>query len=253
MDRMVHVALNSLQNLRLDQRINAQNLANMNVAGFRKDLPASRSSTFLGNMEQFESRFYVTSSDKMAFSGEEGLVRRTEGKLDFALRGPGYFFIEPKTKMPPALSRRGDFSISNTGELVDGAGNFMLDNNQNRIKLPESREVIIDESGAIFVEPLGSPEGTRQQVGILGTTLAENIELLKGIDGNIRGADGTLPIADQQAQIVQGSLEGSNVDSLEALLKNIEGQRTFELNVKFISQAKDLDEATTRIMRLPGS
>ena len=60
-------------------------------------------------------------------------------------------------------------------------------------------------------------------------------------------------IADQQAQIVQGSLEGSNVDSLEALLKNIEGQRTFELNIKFISQAKDLDEATTRIMRLPGS
>ena len=35
MDRMIHVALNSLQNLRLDQRINAQNLANMNVSGFR--------------------------------------------------------------------------------------------------------------------------------------------------------------------------------------------------------------------------
>ena len=95
MDRMVHVALNSLQNLRLDQRINAQNLANMNVAGFRKDLPASRSSTFLGNMEQFETRYFVTASDKMEFSSAEGLVRRTEGKLDFALRGPGYFSSSP--------------------------------------------------------------------------------------------------------------------------------------------------------------
>ena len=104
MDRMIHVALNSLQNLRLDQRINAQNLANMNVAGFRKDLPASRSSAFLGNMEQFESRYFVTASDKMEFSREEGLVRRTEGKLDFALRGPGDFFIDPKSGMPPALS-----------------------------------------------------------------------------------------------------------------------------------------------------
>lgn len=253
MDRMIHVALNSLQNLRLDQRINAQNLANMNVSGFRKDLPATRSSAFLGNMEQFESRYFVTASDKMEFSQAEGLVRRTEGKLDFALRGPGFFFIEPKSGMPPALSRRGDFSVSTNGELVDGAGNFMLDNNQQRIKIPASREVMIDEAGTIFIEPLGSPEGTRQQVGVLGTTLAENVDLLKGIDGNIRGADGGLPIADQRAQIVQGSLEGSNVDSLEALLKNIEGQRTFELNVRFISQAKDLDEATTRIMRLPGS
>ena len=68
MDRMIHVALNSLQNLRLDQRINAQNLANMNVAGFRKDLPASRSSTFLGNMEQFEGRYVVTSSEHVELS-----------------------------------------------------------------------------------------------------------------------------------------------------------------------------------------
>jgi hypothetical protein len=36
-------------------------------------------------------------------------------------------------------------------------------------------------------------------------------------------------------------------------LANIEGQRYFELNVKFIKEAKNLDEATTRIMRLPGT
>jgi len=35
-------------------------------------------------------------------------------------------------------------------------------------------------------------------------------------------------------------------------LKNIEGQRAFELNVKFIKQAEMMDEATARIMQLPG-
>jgi len=138
------------------------------------------------------------------------------------------------------------------GELVDGAGNQMLDNNLQPIHLPNARKIIIDDAGKIVIEPFGSPEGTRQLVGILGTTLAENIELIKSHDGQIRPLEGDLPIADQRAKIIQGSLERSNADSLEALLKNIEGQRTFELNVKFIKQAEEMDEATTRIMQLPG-
>jgi len=128
----------------------------------------------------------------------------------------------------------------------------MLDNNLQPINLPNARKIIIDDAGKIVIEPFGSPEGTRQEVGILGTTLAENIELIKTQDGQIRPAEGDLPIADQRAKIIQGSLERSNADSLEALLKNIEGQRTFELNVKFIKQAEMMDEATTRIMQLPG-
>ena len=164
----------------------------------------------------------------------------------------GYFFINPKNGGDPALSRRGDLTLMSNGELVDGAGNRMLDNNLQPITLPDARRIIIDDAGKIVIEPFGSPEGTRQEVGILGTTLAENIELIKSQDGQIRPIEGDLPIADQRAKIIQGSLERSNADSLEALLKNIEGQRTFELNVKFIKQAEKMDEATTRIMQLPG-
>ena len=138
------------------------------------------------------------------------------------------------------------------GKLVDGAGNQMLDNNLQPIILPSARKIIIDDAGKIVIEPFGSPDGTRQEVGILGTTLAENIELFKTQDGHIRALEGDLPIADQRAKIIQGSLERSNADSLEALLKNIEGQRTFELNVKFIKEAEKMDQASSRLMQLPG-
>ena len=252
MDRMIHLALNSLKTLRVDQRINAQNLANIQVPGFKKDMAITRSSAFLTALDQYDSRSFVTVDDKLRFSDEEGYIERTEGKLDFAIRGPGYFFISPANGGDPALSRRGDLTLLPDGKLIDGAGNQMLDNNLQPITLPSARRVIIDDAGKIVIEPFGSPEGTRQEVGILGTTLAENIELFKTQDGQIRAVEGDLPIADQRAKIIQGSLERSNADSLEALLKNIEGQRTFELNVKFIKEAEKMDQASSRLMQLPG-
>ena len=252
MDRMIHLALNSLKTLRVDQRINAQNLANIQVPGFKKDMAITRSSAFLTALDQYDSRSFVTVDDKLRFSDEEGYIERTEGKLDFAIRGPGYFFISPANGGDPALSRRGDLTLLPDGKLIDGAGNQMLDNNLQPIILPSARRIIIDDAGKIVIEPFGSPEGTRQEVGILGTTLAENIELFKTQDGQIRAVEGDLPIADQRAKIIQGSLERSNADSLEALLKNIEGQRTFELNVKFIKEAEKMDQASSRLMQLPG-
>jgi flagellar basal-body rod protein FlgF len=106
----------------------------------------------------------------------------------------------------------------------------------------------------VLIEPIDAPDGTRQQIAILGTTLAEDAQLVKSIDGYIRPYNkNEMPVADQRAEVAQGFLEGSNATALDALLANIEGQRYFELNVKFIKEAKNLDEATTRIMRLPGT
>ncbi len=252
MDRMIYLALNSLEGVRIDQRVNAQNLANIQVPGFKKDMPVTRSSAFLSAMDQYNSRIYVLQDDKLEFSNEEGYIERTEGKLDFAIRGPGYFFIQSAQGGDPALSRRGDFTLLPDGGLVDGADNRMLDNNLQPITLPPSRKIIIEDAGRIVVEPFGSPPGTRQPAGILGTTLAEGVKLVKSLDGQIRPIEGDLPIADQRSKVVQGSLERSNADSLESLLKNIEGQRTFELNVKLIKEVEAMDEAASKIMRMPG-
>ena len=113
MDRMIHLALNSLKVLRVDQRINAQNLANLQVPGFKKDIAVTRSSAFLTAMDQYNSRSFVTADDKLRFSDEEGFIARTNGKLDFAIRGRVFSFNQNSDK--PALSRRGDFRFAKWG------------------------------------------------------------------------------------------------------------------------------------------
>ena len=60
-----------------------------------------------------------------------------------------------------------------------------------------------------------------------------------------------MPDADQTARFGQGFLEASNVNAIEELVRNIDMQRQFEINVKLIKKASDLDSAGTKLMSLP--
>ena len=52
--------------------------------------------------------------------------------------------------------------------------------------------------------------------------------------------------------MVQGYLEGSNVNTVQELIENMQRQRTFELNVRMISVAREIDEAgTSKVLRMP--
>ena len=59
------------------------------------------------------------------------------------------------------------------------------------------------------------------------------------------------PRPDQTAKVAQGVLEGSNVNATEELIASIDLQRSFELNMRMISTAKEIDEAGSRLLRMP--
>ena len=60
-----------------------------------------------------------------------------------------------------------------------------------------------------------------------------------------------MPAADPQVKIVQGMLEAANVNSVEELVSSMELQRQFEISIKFISLAKEIDEGGSQLMRMP--
>jgi flagellar basal-body rod protein FlgF len=98
---------------------------------------------------------------------------------------------------------------------------------------------------------VGAPDGEMTSVGFIGSTSTQLDQLVKSLDGNIRKPDGTVPEADQTARFGQGYLEASNVSAIEELIKNIDMQRQFEINVKLIKKASDLDAAGAKLMNLP--
>lgn len=253
MDRNIHIALNNLRNVASELRVNAQNMSNANVPGFRADLSVTREASFLTPFDSFRSRVYSQEAPRSLFSTEEGSIQNTESEMDIAIRGAGYFFITPASGGGTALSRRGDLAFDSERFLVDGAGNRVLDAGLNPIQLPPTRRIVIEETGQIQMELLEAPEGTFVIGPVIATSLAGGVLLAKSPDGHIRPAtEAEMPIPDQRARLAQGFLENSNVDTIGALIQNIESQRQFEMSVKFIALAKEIDEGGTRIMRLPG-
>jgi len=255
MDKLIHTALNSIAHIRGAQIANAQNLANQTVPGFRRDIMPEGQAFVMEDQGFLQSRAYQIPEEHAAFSDLAGFINQTGEPLDLALANEGWFYTLPNDGQGgPALSRRGDMRITPDGALVNGAGDAVLNNALQPITIPPFRSIVVNELGAITIEPLDGGPGERVEVATIGTTNASAANMIKGLDGQIRPPNGApLPQPNQGGRIAQGALEGSNVNATEELISSIELQRSFELNIRMISTAKEIDEAGSRLLRMPES
>ena len=183
--------------------------------------------------------------------------------MSFIISGNGYFLIQPRDGGNPALSRRGDLQTSETGEVLDGAGNKLLDDGLQPLVIPAFRSIDISANGEIIIEPQGAePDALPVNVGLIATFVpGENDQLKKSLDGHIRFAEvvnangeaENIPIEpNQQGKIASGFLEKSNVNAIEEMVNTIDQMRKFEMHVKLIQMTEELDTAGASLLRFPG-
>ena len=261
MDRMVQTALNSMKMLMENQVATAHNLSNLSTPGFKQDVVTDFSSIYLNRQEGLEPRI-VAAREVGKFSVEQGMLDNTKNPMDVAINGDGYFVVQPNNA-EPAFSRRGDFSVNENGELLDGAGNKVLDAGMQPLVIPAFREINITAQGEILIQPIAAAPGELPvNAGTIATYVPQEGDVLKkSLDGKIRfdpniNEDGTIeqiPIEpNQQAKLNIGYLEKSNVNAVEEMVNTIDQQRKFEMHVKFIQMAEELDSVGASLMRLPG-
>ena len=262
MDRMAQTALNSLKMLMENQTATSHNLSNLSTPGYRQDVVTDFGSIYLNRQNGVEPRI-VSSRNVGGFSTQQGSMETTGNPLDVALDGNGYFLIEPRDGGKPALSRRGDLQTSETGELLDGAGNKLLDDGLQPIVLPAFRRIDISPNGELIIEPTGAePDALPINVGLIATFVpGEDDQLKKTLDGHIRlqtepDENGQISLAEivpnNQGKLVAGILEKSNVNAVEEMVNTIDQQRKFEMHVKMIQMTEELDSVGASLMRLPG-
>tara|TARA_B100001057_G_scaffold4884_1_gene4392 strand:- start:1675 stop:2430 length:756 start_codon:yes stop_codon:yes gene_type:complete len=250
MDRLAQTALSALRQMQDNKFDLAHNLANANVPGFRRDLPNEGNAGFLKELEKLSAKVLPMETETRKFSNEAGQLQNTGLETDVAVLNQGFFYIQPENG-EIALSRRGDLGLNAQNQLVNGVGDLVLSDGLAPIILPNFTSISITDIGEVLVQEPGAPDGQLTNVGFIGSTSSEIDQLVKGLDGNIRKADGTVPAADQTARFGQGFLEASNVSAIEELIRNIDMQRQFEINVKLIKKASDLDSAGAKLMNLP--
>jgi len=73
--------------------------------------------------------------------------------------------------------------------------------------------------------------------------------LFEPFNEQFRGRD--FPTGPQPVALTSGTLEGSNVNPIEAMVKMMDFSRSYEAKIKLISEIKSIDENGASMMRLP--
>ena len=204
MDRSIYTALNSMNILRDNQSVTAQNLANISVTGFQKDIQINFASVYLDRDKGIDPRVLAL-QEPGGFDSTPGPMQQTGAPLDLAVDGAGYFIVKPANGKI-ALSRRGDFTVSADGSLRDGTGTQPLSVDLEPITIPPHRKISISGDGIIEIEPLNAPVGQTVKVGQIATTFGSEVPLAKTIDGFVRPIDGSVPATDNRTLLLSGFL-----------------------------------------------
>ncbi len=246
MDRLVHTSLSAMRGALARQATTANNLANANTTGFRSEISTAQSLWIRG--ATFDARAQ-SSQEVIAADMSGGTVSETGRDLDIALEGDALLTVQARDG-DEAYTRRGDLRVAESGLLTTGDGHPVLGQG-GPITIPAHDSMRIERDGSIWIVPAGGDPNVPQQLDRLKLATPAGSPVLKGSDGLFRVLnDGILP-ADPQARVTPRSLEGSNVETSQALVDMIEASRAFDTQLKLISAAREIDSSAADLMQLP--
>ncbi|WP_010184708.1 flagellar basal body rod protein FlgF [Sphingomonas sp. PAMC 26605] len=246
MDKLVYTAASGLKAHLASQAAIANNMANASTIGFRADRVVFDRLSLQGS--DFETRT-PASAEVIDADRKAGTIQQTGRPLDVAVASDSWLTVQA-TDGTEAYTRRGDLEIAPSGVLQTGDG-FPVIGSGGPITIPPAQSVSISQTGEISIIPIGGDIKNPQVIDTLKIASAKGSDTVKGTDNllYVRGG-GVLP-ADVDAKIESGALEGSNVNMTQALVDMIENQRSYEVQANLMKSAKDMDESSASLMRLP--
>ncbi len=244
MDRLIYTALSGMRRAEYAQSLTANNLANAGTTGFQRD-----AGIFQNRWIDAEDGTRVQASEQIASTEMSGGAVSTTGRaLDVAVKGGGLIAIE-KPGGGEGYTRRGDLQLSAEGALTTGDGHAVLGGG-GPIVVPAADKVEISADGSVLYHPAGDPTPAMQVLDRIKLVAFDGTAMRKREDGMLARIDGRTAAADGGAGVTPGALEGSNVSPVASLVQLIEQSRSFELQAKMVTTAKDLDQSSMALMRL---
>ena len=247
----LHVARTGLDAQNQKMRIIANNLANVNTTGFKRDratfetlsyqnitspgAPSSAANKYAVGLS-LGSGVQMTGTARI---DTQGSFTTTGNALDLAIEGNGYFqVLNPDGRT--AYTRAGDFSLSADGKLVTGTGLPV----QPEIQIPDgAQSITVGADGTVSA----SVAGQTTELGKIETARFVNAAGLENIGDNLlieTASSGTpqvgAPGSEGRGSLRSGALEASNVNVVEELVDMIETQRAYEVNSKMISATDEM-------------
>jgi len=201
----------------------------------------------------FESRLQPQSYASDNINMKPGVIVKTGRDLDVAMDGQTVMGVTAQNG-DLAFTRRGDLKLNGTGVLEMGTGALVRGQNGGPITVPPGFFVKISKDGSVYAT-------NPAQVGVAAPVLIDRILLRDASQVSLERREDSLykivgkpnnediPVTGKLATITPETLEGSNVNAMEVMVKLMDQSRSFEMQVNVIKQNKDVDESGGTMMR----
>ena len=227
MDIDLNVLLQSSQIILRKNDMIANNLANINTAGFKRDD---------GFYNELENDFIL--DEDIPFNQYtdhiQGDLKSTEIPTDLAISGKGFFTLESDDGN--LYTRNGHFIITKDGILEDSFGNRLL-GTSGTIEVTGQNGTIgdlrITEKGEVVVDG--------EIINKLVISNFENMQDLEKIGNNLfKASENSQGETIESENIVQGFLETSNINPVSEMVNLIDMHRRFEATQRVIRTIDEL-------------
>ncbi|MCW2412465.1 MULTISPECIES: flagellar basal-body rod protein FlgG [unclassified Sphingobium] len=249
----LHVARTGLDAQDVKMRVIANNLANVNTVGFKRDRANFETLAYqqviaAGTQADSQNRLAIglNLGTGVQLTGTEridtqGTMNTTGNPYDLAIEGAGFFQLQ-QPDGTIAYTRAGNFKTNAEGLLVSPDGLPLVP----QIQLPEGvSAVTIGNDGTVSATVAGQQEPV--ELGAIETARFVNPAGLQAVGGNLlleTAASGAPQVGaaglEGRGTIRQGALEQSNVNTVEELVTMIETQRAYEIASKMIKATDEM-------------
>ncbi|XZG71871.1 flagellar hook-basal body protein [Chitinibacteraceae bacterium HSL-7] len=231
----------------------SNNISNLNSPSYKRqevtlsNVIALQNSSGLGEGGRQFGMGVILSAHQRSMA--QGQVQKTEHPLDLAIQGSGFLVLQ-RSDGGVAYSRGGTFSIDADGYVVDSHGSRLLP----ELHLDEKiKSISVGPDGLISAELI---DGSIEEMGQLELAYFLNPEALQQhADGTYTATElsgdaiSTLPGENGAGSILQGYLEGSNVNLVEEFTSLVMAQRAYEASARVVQTAGDLFDAANELLR----
>ena len=234
----LYLSAAGLQAQQYRQDVMANNLANADTVGFKRDFAQTMARANAAVEDPTLARFRAPVAGDMpggtfvtptVIDLTQGARRATGSEMDAAIDGEGFFLVQ-NAQNQRFLTRDGRFVINQDSNLaLAGTGSLVLSAEGQPIKLNPDLKFQIS---------------TRGEISQAGNTVAQLavMRVDSPLDLEKRGSDlmavrnpGSMKPATTATKIMQGYVEESDVDPMTEMVQMMDGQRVYEANARMIS------------------
>lgn len=244
MDRLIYTAMTGAKHILEQQANTSHNLANATTTGFRAQLDSFRAVPVIN--EGLQTRAFVVDST-IGNDFTPGPMQSTGRDLDVAVQGKGWIALQLEDGTE-AYTRNGSFKISENGVLQTQSGiNVMGDGGP--IAIPPDVTVTVGGDGTVSaIATAGSRAVTA--LGRIKLVNPPEDTIVRGDDGLFRLKGNETADADANVRVIGGSLEGSNVNVVDAMVNMISLARQFEMHMNLLKNAENNAGKASQLLSL---